>query len=78
MTWGGDKTSGILLALGDFHNVSSDRNCGYRLIKSDSKCQYEQNGCSDVFLTLKIEYSTEHGVRTRQNERVSIRLGGFH
>ena len=78
MTWGGYKTSRILLALGDFHNNSSDRNCGYWLNTSHSTCQYEHNGWSDVFLTLKIEYSTEHGMDGRQKNGFLLAWVGFH
>ena len=77
MAWGGDKTIGFLLAWGDCHNVCSDQNCDYQLIAADRKCQDEPNGWSDLFLTLKVEYRTAHGVGRRQNKRVSTSLGSI-
>ena len=77
MAWGGDKTSGFLLVLGDYQNVWSDLNCGHQLVAAHRTCQDEHNGSSDMFLTLKIEYNTEHSIGRRQDKRVSISLGGL-
>ena len=75
MAWGGDKAIGFLLAWWVCHNVCSAQNWGYQLIAADRTYQDEHNGWYDFCINLKIEYSTEHGVGRRQNERASIRLG---
>ena len=78
MAWGGDKTIGFLLYLGDYQNIWSDLNYGYQLIAADRTRQDEQNGWSDTFLNLKIEYSPEHSMGRRQKKPISISLGGSH
>ena len=54
MVWGGDKTSGLSLSCGDFHNVCFDQNCGYWLIAADRTRQDDHMCLSDFFLTLNI------------------------
>ena len=78
MAWGGDKTSGFLLTFGDFHILSSDRNCGYWLITSDSTCQDEHNGWFDVCSHLEnwIQHRAWRG--EVKNEQVSISFGDYH
>ena len=77
MARGEDENTRFILDWGDCHNIRSDRNCCYCVIASDRTRQDKHNGWKDVFLTLKIEYSIEHGMGRRQNKQVSISLGGL-
>ena len=65
ITLGREKTSGFLLASEDCHNGWSDWNCGYRLIVADRTHQDEHNGWFNLFITLKIESSTDNDVGKR-------------
>ena len=67
----------FLLVWGYCINIWSDRNCGYRLISADRPCRDQHNGWSNLCPTLKIEYSTWHGMGRRQNELLYISLGGL-